>query len=89
MESCYDNFKKELSKNNMGKEAIVPNINWFMPVPVLEDGSVDVDNVILQPNSYVTLLAKTDTLAVLSNYPQIHNSCNCYNQTAVKVEIYR
>ena len=72
----------------MGKEAIVPNINWFMSVPVLEDGSAGVDNVTLKPKSYVTLLAKTDILAVLSNCPQMHNPCNGYNPTPVRVEIY-
>ena len=33
-ESCYTNFEAELVKNGMGKEAIVPNVNWFMSVPV-------------------------------------------------------
>ena len=87
-ESCYTNFEAELAKLGMGKEAIVPNVNWFMSVPVLEDGSAGVDNVVQQPNSYVTLLAKTDALAVLSNCPQMHNPCNGYNPTKVKVEIY-
>ena len=50
-ESCYTNFEAELVKNEMGKEAIVPNVNWFMSVPVLEDGSAGVNNVVLQPNS--------------------------------------
>ena len=87
-ESCYTNFEAELSKYDMGKESIVPNVNWFMSVPVLEDGSAGVDNVVLKPNSYVTILALTDTLAVLSNCPQMHNPCNGYNPTPIKLEIY-
>ena len=87
-ESCYSNFEIELATLGMGKEAIVPNVNWFMSVPVLEDGSAGVDNVVQQPNSYVTLLAKTETLVVLSNCPQMHNPCNGYNPTPVTVEIY-
>ena len=87
-ESCYTNFEIELAKNELGKDSIVPNVNWFMSVPVLEDGTAGVDNVVLQPNSYVTLLAKTDTLAVLSNFPQMHNPCNGYNPTPIQVEIY-
>jgi len=87
-ESCYTNFEIELAKNELGKDSIVPNVNWFMSVPVLEDGTAGVDNVVLQPNSYVTLLAKTDTLAVLSNCPQMHNPCNGYNPTPIQVEIY-
>ena len=87
-ETCYTNFEAELVKNGMGKEAIVPNVNWFMSVPVLGDGSAGVNNVVLQPNSQVILLAKTDTLAVLSNCPQMHNPCNGYNPTPIQVEIY-
>ena len=87
-ESCYTNFEIELAKNELGKDSIVPNVNWFMSVPVLEDGTAGVDNVVLQPKSYVTLLAKTDTLAVLSNCPQMHNPCNDYNPTPIQVEIY-
>ena len=87
-ESCYSNFEIELAKNELCKDSIVPNVNWFMSVPVLEDGTAGVDNVVLQPNSYVTLLAKTDTLAVLSNCPQMHNPCNGYNPTPIHVEIY-
>ena len=87
-ESCYTNFEAELAKLGMDKDAIVPNVNWFMSVPVLEDGSAGVDNVVQKPKSYVTLLAKTDTLAVLSNCPQMHNPCNGYNPTPVKIEIY-
>ena len=87
-ESCYTSFEAELAKLGMGKDAIVPNVNWFMSVPVLEDGSAGVDNVAQKPDSYVTLLAKTDTLAVLSNCPQMNNPCNGYNPTPVKIEIY-
>ena len=87
-EACYTNFEAKLAKLGMGKDAIVPNVNWFMSVPVLEDGSAGVDNVVQKPNSYVTLLAKTDTLAVLSNCPQMDNPCNGYNPTPVKIEIY-
>ena len=87
-ESCYTNFEAELAKLGMGKDAIVPNVNWFMSVPVLEDGSAGVDNVAQKPDSYVTLLAKIDTLAVLSSCPQMHNPCNGYNPTPVKIEIY-
>ena len=87
-ESCYSNFEIELAKNELGKDSIVPNVNWFMSVPVLEDGTAGIDNVVLKPNSYVTLLAKTDTLAVLSNCPQMHNPCNGYNPTPIHVEIY-
>ena len=71
-ESCYDNFSRELAKYNMGLESIVPNINWFMSVPVLADGSAGVSNVELKPGSYVKLRAECNVLAVLSNLSLIH-----------------
>ena len=86
-ESCYDNFTHELAEHGMGIEAIVPNINWFMSVPVLDDGSAGVSDVELKPGSYVKLHADCNVLAVLSNCPQIHNPCNGYKPTPIEVSI--
>ena len=71
----------------MGIEAIVPNINWFMSVPVLDDGSAGVSDVMLKPGSYVKLRAESNVLVVLSNCPQMHNPCNGYNPTSIDVSI--
>jgi len=86
-ESCYTNFEDELARHGMGREAIVPNVNWFMSVPVLEDGSAGVATAALQPGSFVRLRAECNVLAVLSNCPQMHNPCNGYRPTAIKVTI--
>ena len=87
-ESCYDNFSRELAKYNMGLESIVPNINWFMSVPVLADGSAGVSSVELKPGSYVKLRAECNVLAVLSNCPQMHNPCNGFNPTPIEVSVH-
>ena len=86
-ESCYNNFTHELAQHDMGIEAIVPNINWFMSVPVLDDGSAGVSNVELKPGSYVKLRAECNVLAVLSNCPQMHNPCNGYLPTPIEVSV--
>ncbi len=88
-ESCYDNFEAALSEHGLGRDAIVSNINWFMSVPVMEDGSAGVANAALKPGSHVALKAETDVLAVLSNCPQMHNPCNGYNPTSIKVTVER
>jgi hypothetical protein len=84
-ESCYSNFAAILGKFGMGREAIVPNINWFMSVPVLADGSAGVATAGLKPGSHVSLRAERHILAVLSNCPQMHNPCNGYNPTPIRV----
>ena len=88
-ESCYSNFENILQRFGLGRSAIVPNVNWFMSVPILEDGSAGDATAALQPGSYVSLRAERDVIAVLSNCPQMHNPCNGYNPTPIRVTITR
>ena len=86
-ESCYTNFTQELQKHGMDVTSIVPNVNWFMSVPVLGDGSAGVAEAVLKPGSFVRLRAECNVLAVLSNCPQMHNPCNGYDPTPIEVWI--
>jgi urea carboxylase-associated protein 1 len=86
-ESCYTNFTRELQRHGMDAASIVPNVNWFMSVPVLDDGSAGVAEAALKPGSYVKLRAECNVLAVLSNCPQMHNPCNGYDPTPIEVSI--
>jgi urea carboxylase-associated protein 1 len=88
-ESCYANFRTALAEHGLGEAAIVPNINWFMSVPVLADGSAGVAKAELKPMSHVALRAETEVLAVLSNCPQMHNPCNGYDPSPIKVTLRR
>jgi urea carboxylase-associated protein 1 len=87
--SCYANFSKILARFGLSEQSIVGNINFFMSVPVLPDGGAGVADGVSQPGSYVELRAERDVLAVLSNCPQMHNPCNGYNPTPIRVMIYR
>ena len=86
-ESCYTNFTQELQKHGMDVTSIVPNVNWFMSVPVLGDGSAGVAEAALKPGSFVKLRAECNVLAVLSNCPQMHNPCNGFKPTPIEVWI--
>jgi urea carboxylase-associated protein 1 len=86
-ESCYTNFANELTKRGMTVASIVPNVNWFMSVPVIEDGSAGVAKAAYKPGSYVSLKAECNVLAVLSNCPQMHNPCNGFKTTPIEVWI--
>ena len=86
-ESCYTNFTQELQKHGMDVTSIVPNVNWFMSVPVLDDGSAGVAEAEIKPGSFVKLRAECNVLAVLSNCPQMHNPCNGYQPTPIEVWI--
>src|SRR5690606_30296143 len=40
--NCRDNFLKALRPHGLGKRDIVSNINFFMYVPVGQDGEMDI-----------------------------------------------
>lgn len=87
--SCYANFLEILAQFGLDERSIVANVNFFMSVPVLPDGSAGVADGVSPPGSVVELRAERDVLAVLSNCPQMHNPCNGYKPTPIQATIYR
>jgi urea carboxylase-associated protein 1 len=86
--ACRENFVLEVARHGMTKRDIVPNINFFMNVPIAPNGDLVIDDGISAPGSYVEMVAAMDVLCVISNCPQINNPCNGFNPTPVGVEIY-
>lgn len=87
--NCRDNFLAELKKFGMGPKDIAANVNFFMYVPVGENGEMDMGPGISKPGDYVDLRAESDVLAVISNCPQINNPVNDYNPTPIRVVVSR
>ncbi len=87
LHSCRDNFLMELSKRGMSKRDIVPNLNFFMPVPVEEDGRLAIVSGVNEPGHRVDLQVAMDLLCVVSNCPQINNPCNGFDPTAIEIII--
>ena len=86
--SCYGNFLRALARHGMGEKDIVANINFFMYVPIGEDGRMAIVDGVSKPGDYIDLRAEMDVLAVLSNCPQINNPANGYNPTPIEVIVY-
>jgi uncharacterized protein len=87
--SCYANFREILARFGLDERSIVSNLNFFMSVPVLPDGTAGIAEGVSLPGSYVDLRAERSVIAVLSNCPQMHNPCNGYNPTPIRALIYR
>ena len=83
--SCYANFLEILKAFGLDRSAIVSNVNFFMQVPIEASGAAAIATEVSPPGSYVELRAERDVLAVLSNCPQMHNPCNGYNPTPIRV----
>ncbi|MGQ0566865.1 MAG: urea amidolyase associated protein UAAP2 [Gemmobacter sp.] len=87
LHACRENFILELARHGMGKRDIVPNINFFMNVPISPNGAMTIDDGISRPGDHVEMRAEMDVLCVISNCPQVNNPCNGFDPTPIRVII--
>lgn len=88
LHACRDNFVLEVTKHGMSKRDIVPNINFFMNVPIEPSGEMTIVDGLSKPGDYVELIAEMDVLCVISNCPQVNNPCNGFNPTPIRILIW-
>lgn len=91
MHACRDSFIRAIQDygNGLDKRDIVPNINFFMNVPVTPEGHLTFADGVSAPGYYVEMRAERDIVCVISNCPQLNNPCNAYNPTPLRVLIWR
>jgi urea carboxylase-associated protein 1 len=85
MHSCRENFLAELQKYGLGKRDLVSNVNFFMNVPIRQDGELTVDDGVSAPGGFVELRAEMDFLLLISNCPQVNNPCNGFRPTPIRI----
>jgi len=91
MHACRDSWMLAIAEHpefGIAKQDIGNNINFFMNVPVTEDGGLTFEDGISAPGKYVELCAATDVVALVSNCPQLNNPCNGYNPTPIEILIW-
>jgi uncharacterized protein len=88
LHACRDNFLLEVAKYGMSKRDIVPNINFFMNVPIKPNGEMTIVDGVSAAGDHVELLAAMDVLCVISNCPQINNPCNGFDPTPIRVLVW-
>jgi urea carboxylase-associated protein 1 len=89
LHACRENFILELGRHGMTKRDIVPNVNFFMNVPISEAGELAVVDGISTPGGSVDVRAEMDVLCVLSNCPQLNNPCNGFRPSPIRVLIWQ
>ncbi len=91
MHACSDSFLLALAAHDQGmsKRDLPSNINFFMNVPVSEDGELCFADGISAAGRYVEMRAEMDVLLLISNCPQLNNPCNAYNPTPVEVLLWQ
>lgn len=91
MHACRDSWLLAVAENpqfGLDKRDITHNINFFMNVPVTEEGGLTFADGISGAGKYVELKAAMDVIVLLSNCPQLNNPCNAYNPTAVEMLVW-
>ncbi|MFA7074762.1 MAG: urea amidolyase associated protein UAAP2 [Endomicrobiaceae bacterium] len=89
MHNCRDTFMKKISSDKKYlKRDLAPNINFFMNVPVTNDGHLCFADGLSSKGAYIEMTALCDVMFLLSNCPQMNNPCNAYNPTPVKVTVW-
>jgi hypothetical protein len=88
MHSCRDNYLFEIGELEMDPRDLTNNINFFMNVPVEDDGFLVIVDGVSKPGDYVDLKAEMDTLVLVSNCPQLNNPCNAYDPSPVQMVIW-
>jgi len=90
MHNCRDTFLLEMANSGypVTKRDLAHNINFFMNVPVTEDGGLKFDDGVSEPGKYVEMVAELDVLCLISNCPQLNNPCNAYNPTPIEVAVW-
>lgn len=91
MHACRDSWMLAIAEHEefgLAKEDIGHNINFFMNVPVTPEGELQFADGVSAPGKYVELVAKMDTVVLISNCPQLNNPCNAYNPTPIEVVLW-
>jgi urea carboxylase-associated protein 1 len=88
LHACRENFLIEATKRGLSKRDIVPNLNFFMNVPIDPSGNFTVVDGVSKPGDYVEMVAEMDVMCLISNCPQINNPCNGFFPTPIQVMIF-
>jgi urea carboxylase-associated protein 1 len=91
MHACRDSYLLALAEHDrygLTKRDLGHNINFFMNVPITEDGGLTFADGVSGPGKYVEMVAAMNVLVLISNCPQLNNPCNAYNPTPIEVLIW-
>ena len=87
--ACYANFVAELACWSLSPADVVANVNFFMNVPVRQDGAMAIEAGLSKAGDYVELRAEMPVIAVLSNCPQRSNPAAGFGPTPIEVIVSR
>jgi urea carboxylase-associated protein 1 len=83
--ACRETFLRYGAQVGIGARDVGHNINFFMNVPLTEDGGLTFADGLSAPGKYVEVRAERDVLVLISNCPQLNNPCNGWNPSPIQL----
>lgn len=83
-----DNFLLALTKQNMGKKDIMPNLNLFTRIAVEPQGGLIWAEKTAKPDDFIDLRAEMNVLVVLSNCPHPLDPSPTYDPKPIRVIVW-
>jgi urea carboxylase-associated protein 2 len=83
-----DNFLLALTKQNLGKKDIMPNLNLFTRISVEPEGDLLWAEKTAKPDDFIDLRAEMNVLAVLSNCPHPLDPSPNYDPKPIRVIVW-
>jgi urea carboxylase-associated protein 1 len=87
--NCRDNFLRALRAFGLGRKDLVPNVNFFMSIPIDADGHSEIRAGPSKAGDFVDIVAERDTLAVVSNCPQTLNAANNFRSKPIRILVWQ
>jgi hypothetical protein len=87
---CRENLLAGLAAFGLGRADVVPNVNFFCEVPVLDEGRLlerTFAPASSRPGDRVALRAERDVLVALSNCPQVLNPATGGRPTPIRIAV--
>ena len=85
--ACRETFIRWGAPVGITPRHLTHNINFFMNVPLTEDGGLSFAEGLSGPGQYVEMRAERDIYVLISNCPQLNNPCNGWNPTPIRVTL--
>lgn len=83
-----DNFLLALTKRNLGKKDIMPNLNLFTRISVEPEGGLVWAEKTAEPGNFIDLRAEMNVLVVLSNCPHPLDPSSTYDPKPIRAVVW-
>ncbi len=91
MHFCRDSFVlaiMETPEFRLSKRDLTHNVNFFMNVPVTQDGGLTFEDGVSSPEYYIGTVAAMDLIVLISVSPQPNKLYNGYDPTPLETIIW-